>query len=320
MRMEMLLLEIGIVLLLLGEVFIRLRRRLKKHHRRENVSTVAKAAPPTPASAETVRDTPAVTTAQPAVSLDTAVVLQETMDMQDLLREAEIYLTYGHHAQAATVLRWYVDMHPQDSRAINRLLDTYTAMADMESYASLLEQLGEKPRAATMDASWWQQRIQEGLQQDPGNLELLVLAEKVGMSVPVPASEADTPAMTAKMALTLVSRNPDPHYGMAILWRAITHDPLHLALYAEWLRITHQPALIEAYINGVILLFLALGTGGQTLRARVLRAGKDLGPHPLWETLSAGSGNLAELRRLAQSRHLEIPALLQKHTGGDGIS
>lgn len=114
------------------------------------------------------------------------------------------------------------------------MLDTFTAMADMNSYAELLERLGEKPRTVPMEASWWQRRIQEGLQQDPGNLDLLVLAEKVGMDVPLPQEDqiGNTPIMTAKMALALVSRNPDPQYGMAILWRAITQTGK--SKYPEW--------------------------------------------------------------------------------------
>lgn len=313
MQRWMLLLEIVIVLLIAGEVVIRWRRKFLRARKKK-----ASASPATsPRNVSTQVSTPATPIVAPARSTLPAESVPdspETLDMQDLLREADIYLTYGHHAQAATVLRWYVDLHPQDSRAINKLLDTYTAMADMAGYADLLERLGEKPHAAALDADWWQRRIQEGLQQDPGNLELLVLAEKVGMAIPMPStasSEAASP-MTAKMALALVSRNPDPRYGMAILWRALLQDPLHLALYAEWLRITHQQHLLEEYLNGVILLFMAVGAGGNTLRARVLRAGKDLGPHPLWETLSTWSGNAMELQHLAESRHLEIPALLLK--------
>ncbi|MBU2810275.1 hypothetical protein HF669_02540 [Acidithiobacillus thiooxidans] len=315
MQILMLFLEVLIVLLVLVEGFIRLRRHLQARKKRPPaVSSGPKTAMH---SAHTsTRDAQASLPESPLpTSNGRDQVVQETLDMQDLLREADIYLTYGHYAQAATVLRWYVDVHPGDTAVINKLLDTYTAMADINSYAELLEQLGEKPHTAPMEASWWRQRIQEGLQQDPGNLELLVLAEKVGMTVPIPREEQtdDTPIMTAKMALALVSRNPDPQYGMAILWRAITQNPLHLALYAEWLRITRQQHLLDAYINGLILLFLAVGPGGQTLRARVLRAGKDMGAHPLWETLSAWTGDPASLQALAQSRHLEIPPLLLKN-------
>ena len=161
-----------------------------------------------------------------------------------------------------------------------------------------------------MNESWWRERIDTGLSRDPGNLELLVLAEKVGMAIPVPQAQTQDVTMTAEMALTLVSRNPDPAYGMAILWRTIAHEPQRLPLYAELLRITHQQRRVEDYINTLILLFLAVGTGGKTLRERMLRVGEDLGPHPLWGTLAHWNGDLEVLRQLAKSRHLEIPAKL----------
>ncbi len=314
MQILMVFLEVLIVVLILVEGFIRLRRRSQTHNK--HLSKTSSEPETQEHSARSLQKAVQPSAPEYAVATITAgdQMVQETLDMQDLLREADIYLTYGHHAQAATVLRWYVDINPRDTAAINKLLDTYTAMADMNSYAELLERLGEKPRTVPMEASWWQRRIQEGLQQDPGNLELLVLAEKVGMDVPLPQEDQadNTPIMTAKMALALVSRNPDPQYGMAILWRAITQDPLHLALYAEWLRITHQQHLAEAYINGLILLFLAVGPGGQTLRARVLRAGQNMGAHPLWDPLSAWTGDPAFLWAIAQARHLEIPVLLLK--------
>ncbi|MDA8115632.1 MAG: hypothetical protein M0Z43_13055, partial [Acidithiobacillus sp.] len=236
----MLLLEIVVVLLLLVEVFIRLRARRRRLQNKSSapVSSSAYSAPaadapqirPELSSVEAV--TPSVTT--------TGGAEQQALSIDDLLSEANIYLEYGHYAQAATVLRWYVDLNPHETRVINQLLDTYLAMADIDSYAALLEGLGEKPGAAPMNESWWRERVDTGLSRDPGNLELLVLAEKVGMAIPVPQAQTQNVTMTAEMALTLVSRNPDPAYGMAILWRAIAHEPQRLPLYAELLRITHQ--------------------------------------------------------------------------------
>ncbi len=310
MQGVMLLLEIVVVLLLLVEVFIRLRARRRRLQNKSSapVSSSAYSAPaadapqirPELSSVEAV--TPSVTT--------TGGAEQQALSIDDLLSEANIYLEYGHYAQAATVLRWYVDLNPHETRVINQLLDTYLAMADIDSYAALLEGLGEKPGAAPMNESWWRERVDTGLSRDPGNLELLVLAEKVGMAIPVPQAQTQNVTMTAEMALTLVSRNPDPAYGMAILWRAIAHEPQRLPLYAELLRITHQQRRVEDYINTLILLFLAVGTGGKTLRERMLRVGEDLGPHPLWGTLAQWNGDLEVLRQLARSRHLEIPARL----------
>ncbi|PKY10777.1 hypothetical protein B1757_07390 [Acidithiobacillus marinus] len=302
----MIVLEVVVVLLLLAEVFIRLRaRRRRLQSRNEQVTAEAHKEIRLPSVQETPVSQPEVLPAQP--HREAVAATQEALSIDDLLNEANIYLEYGHYAQAATVLRWYVDLNPHETRVINQLLDTYLAMADMDSYAGLLESLGEKSGSVPMDESWWRERVEHGLQQDPGNLELLVLAEKVGMTVPMPQEQDSEPPMTAEMALALVARNHDPHYGMAILWRAIVHEPLRLPLYAELLRITHQQHLLEEYINALILLYLTVGYNAQTLRERMLRAGQDLGPHPLWQVLADWDGNPETLRQLARSRQLEIP-------------
>ncbi len=308
MQGVMLLLEIVVVLLLLVEVFIRLRARRRRLQNKSSapVSSAARSAPATDVL-QTRPEVSSVNAVVPPVTTSGGAE-QQALSIEDLLNEATIYLEYGHYAQAATVLRWYVDINPHVTKPINMLLDAYLAMADIDSYADLLESLGEKPGAAPMDESWWRERVNTGLSQDPGNLELLVLAEKVGMAVPLPQARTPDAVMTAEMALALVSRNHDPAYGMAILWRAIAHEPRRLPLYAELLRITYQQRRIEDYINTLILLFLAVGSGGKTLRERMLRAGEDLGPHLLWDTLAQWNGDSEVLRRLARSRHLEIPA------------
>ncbi|MBU2740953.1 hypothetical protein HF673_09425 [Acidithiobacillus thiooxidans] len=305
----MIFLEVVVVLLLLVEVFIRLRARRRRLQNRAATASPDLSRDSSALPVKTVPAPPREVTAIPEAEKVTATT-QEALSIDDLLNEANIYLEYGHHAQAATVLRWYVDLNPHESRVINQLLDTYIAMADMDSYADLLESLGEKSAKVPMDETWWRERVEHGLQQDPGNLELLVLAEKVGMTVPMPQEQGGEAAMTAEMALALVARNRDPHYGMAILWRAIAHEPLRLPLYAELLRITHQQHLLEEYINALILLFLTVGSGGKTLRERMLRAGQDLGPHPLWDVLAEWEGDPEELRQLARSRQLEIPKSL----------
>lgn len=306
----MIVLEVVVVLLLLAEVFIRLRaRRRRLQSRNEQVTAEARKAVVPLSSVEMAPASQGeVLPAHPQG--EQSSTLQESLSIDDLLNEANIYLEYGHYAQAATVLRWYVDLNPHETRVINQLLDTYLAMADMDGYAGLLESLGEKSGSVPMDESWWRERVEHGLQQDPGNLELLVLAEKVGMAVPMPQEQGAEPPMTAEMALALVARNRDPHYGMAILWRAIAHEPLRLPLYAELLRITHQQHLLDEYINALILLYLTVGYNGKTLRERMLRAGEDLGPHPLWTVLADWDGNPETLRQLARSRQLEIPSSL----------
>ncbi|WP_414040843.1 tetratricopeptide repeat protein [Acidithiobacillus sp. M4-SHS-6] len=305
----MIFLEVVVVLLLLLEVFVRLRARRRRLQQRDaQLSPEARKKVPLSSVQESPVSLPEVLPVHPHSEQGGA--LQEALSIDDLLNEANIYLEYGHYAQAATVLRWYVDLNPHETRVINQLLDTYLALADMDSYAGLLESLGEKSGRVPMDESWWRERVEHGLQQDPGNLELLVLAEKVGMAVPLPQEQGAEPPMTAEMALALVARNRDPHYGMAILWRAIAHEPLRLPLYAELLRITHQQHLLEDYINALILLYLTVGYKAKTLRERMLRAGEDLGNHPLWTVLADWDGNPETLRQLACSRQLEIPGSL----------
>ena len=296
----MLILEIVVVVLIGIEVYIRFtgRRKGKKLEREPE---------PAPVSPETRQAAPDPVAAAPTAAY--GQVVQETaLSGEDLLREADIYMQYGHYSQAATVLRWYVDLRPGDGRAINQLLDAYLALEDLNAYAQLLDSLGEAG-AADGDQVWWTQRVGEGLRRDPGNLELLVLAEKMGMPIPPPEAELQEP-MNAAKALALVSRNSDPQYGIAILHAAILEEPLRLPLYAELLRITHNQRDIEGYINSLILMNLALGGGGGSIRERMLRAGMNLGPHPLWERLAVDGGDPAALRRLASERRLRLSVKL----------
>jgi len=294
----MLILEIVVVVLVAIEVYIRFtgRRKGKKPAR----STEPPRVSPVPEEKPVVVASPSA----PATVAPQQVVQEEALSGEDLLREADIYMQYGHYSQAATVLRWYVDLQPGDGRAINQLLDAYLALEDMNAYTQLLEGLGESS-AMPGDELWWKQRVGDGLRRDPGNLELLVLAEKMGMPIPSPEVQLQEP-MTAAKALALVSRNTDPHYGIAILQAAIQEEPLRLPLYAELLRITHKQRDIEGYIDALILMNLALAGGGGGIRERMLRAGMNLGPHPLWERLARDGKNPAALRQLAAERSLRL--------------
>ncbi|MEY2340863.1 hypothetical protein AB4090_01975 [Acidithiobacillus sp. IBUN Pt1247-S3] len=296
----MLILEIVVVALIAIEVYIRFtgRRKGKKLVREPEP-------PPVSTEAGQVASAPVPTTPR---AVQGQVVQEEALSGEDLLREADIYMQYGHYSQAATVLRWYVDLQPGDGRAINQLLDAYLALEELNAYAQLLDSLGEAG-AAPGDQAWWKQRVGEGLRRDPGNLELLVLAEKMGMPIPSPEAELQEP-MTAAKALALVSRNSDPQYGIAILHAAILEEPLRLPLYAELLRITHNQRDIERYINALILMNLALGDGGGSIRERMLRAGMNLGPHPLWERLAVDGRDPAALRRFASERNLKLSTKL----------
>lgn len=299
----MLVLEIVVVLLLAAEVYIRLRARRKRAKEDEPASPSKSSAPqsappsaPVPPRADSVA---AVSSSQ-----GTAEGMEEaSLSADDLLKESAIYMQYGHYSQAATVLRWYVDLRPDDTRAINQLLDAYLALEDLDAYTELLASLGEK--LGVQSPTWWRGKIHEGLKRDPGNLELLVLAEKLGIPIPTPGEGVEEP-MTAAKALALVSRNPDPKYAISVLHAAILEEPLRLPLYAELLRITHRQHDLEGFIDGLILLFLALGDTMRTLRERMLKAGLNLGPHPLWQTLEEWDGDRAKLRELAAARKLHI--------------
>ncbi len=306
----MLFLEVVVVVLVAVEVYLRLRARRRRSGSHEDDDADAATAK------ETVVRRPSATSKEnvpgaeiPGYPAREGAGAQEVeasgLSGEDLCQEAEIYMQYGHYSQAATVLRWYVDLHPHDSRAVNRLLDAYLALEELDAYAELLDSLGEWGTPEGCNPEWWKERVKNGLLRDPGNLELLVLAEKAGLPVPSPGENPEEP-MTAAKALAIVSRNPDPNYGRAILQAAILEEPLRLPLYAELLRITHQQRDAEGYIDGLLLMGLALGDGGATIQERMCRAGMNLGPHPLWEVLASAHGQIATLRRLADERHLRL--------------
>lgn len=303
----MLLLEIIAVLLLLTEVFIRVRRR-----RQDKKESVAARARPRGLAPEDTPKTAPTPVGGPTATLEPEVS-QSTLSLTDLLEEAHVYIQYGHYAQAATVLRWYVDLNPHDARVVGELLDVYLAMDDLESYTALLESLGEESPHTDFDITWWKLRIADGLSADSGNLELLALAEKLGVPVPMP-NENSMAGVTAEMALMLVSRNADPYYGKSVLWNALRLNPEKLAVYAELLRIDRQQGWLEDYIDVLICLFLAVGTAAPSLRTRMLRVGMSLGPSPEWAVFERWNGQREVLKELARSRKLELPqSLLEAH-------
>ncbi len=314
----MLFLEVVVVILVGVEIYLRLRARRRSSGSAKGGDAEAELpagrpagqrSPTAPAGKAPVAGIPPVQQAAPDSS-GAQMVEAAGLTGDDLYQEAAIYMQYGHYSQAATVLRWYVDLQPDDTRAINQLLDAYLALEDLDAYAELLDSLGEQGAAEGTSPGWWRERVQNGLRQDPGNLELLVLAEKAGLPIPPPGENLEEP-MTAAKALAIVSRNPDPNYGLAILHAAILEEPLRLPLYAELLRITHQQRNAEGYINGLLLMGLALGEGGATIQERMRRAGMNLGPHPLWDVLAAAHGKTEILRQLAAERQLRVSPKLQ---------
>lgn len=291
-----------LILLLALEIILRIRAFRAKGRDEEKVSREAPRALPADPKDNTPPASPRSFATSPRPEQEAAKI--QTISSQELLQEAEIYLQYGRFGQAATVLRWYVDLHPTDSLAINKLLDTYLAMEDYNEYAEFLGNLGEShaPGTAT-DSAWWEQRIQEGLRKDPGNLELLVLAEKHGIP---PATSDSIESMNTAKALAIVSRSRDPAYIVAVLHAAIRNEPLSLPLYAELLRITFQQKDITGYENGLLLLAIAMGRNGASIQDRMLCAGRNLGPSPFWDQLASLRGNQTELREWANHLGLTV--------------
>ena len=158
----------SLVVLVLIAVLWKLRTQKKPTAAPRPKSTVQKAPRP---SASTGK----VQEAAPAASA--AAQIEEV----SILDEVEIYLSYGHLEQASTTLRWYVDHHRGDQEQARRLLEIYLALADVDRYAEILERLCEHPAHGGVDC---REDIFAGLQMDPQNLQLRVLAEALlGMSV-----------------------------------------------------------------------------------------------------------------------------------------
>jgi len=301
-------LEVILAGLLSAGLGIHLRRRQRQNRDR---SAEEKDQEPTTTTKPTTKPSPApLAKGAAAVPQEQAAETTAELRADDLLEEARIYLRYGHLAQAAVVLRWYVDMQPQDRQAIALLLDTYLELADMNAFTQILEVLGEQ-QPASKDPDWWRSRLEEGLRLDPGNLELRVLAERCGWLDDATAAGELVPTMSPKEVLDLVRRNPDPDYATSILSRALLQSPRNLPLYAELLRILHEQGHLELYAETTLLFFLAVGMGGAPLRQRLLRIGQTLGPHPWWKPLSAWDGDREFLITLAEHRGMEIPRALR---------
>ncbi|MHB0888982.1 hypothetical protein [Acidithiobacillus sp.] len=158
----------SLVVLVLVAVLWKLRARKKP---------AATPRPKSPAQ-QTPRPSVSASKAEEAAPAASAAAQIEEVSILD---EVEIYLSYGHLEQASTTLRWYVDHHRGDQEQARRLLEIYLALGDADHYAEILERLCEDPAATGVDC---REDIFAGLQMDPQNLQLRVLAEVLlGMSV-----------------------------------------------------------------------------------------------------------------------------------------
>lgn len=168
----------ALVLLLVGAILLKIRQRQKLARTNRSLSAalmpdkggrspLADAAPKLPASEADAADSD-----PSSGSADVCEV--------DPLEEVEIYISYGHLEQAATTLRWYVEHHSQDIDNLKRLLDLYLEIPDLDGYAEIQERFcGLFP-----EDTFCREGIIRGLQADPANLQLRVLAEAyLGMDV-----------------------------------------------------------------------------------------------------------------------------------------
>jgi hypothetical protein len=140
----------------------------------------------------------------------------------------------------------------------------------------------------------------------------MVLAERMGLDVKSEQTGSDKDSMTTEMALAIASRSTDSDYSMSVLKRALDRDPTKLALYAELLRIAHDSNNMDEYINIVILLCMAVGKAGSSLRVRMVRVGEGLGASPIWDKLYNWDGNKSTMLSLAHDRGIVMPSQLLK--------
>lgn len=248
-----------------------------------------------------------------AVPQKTVLADTSTLNPQDLLSEANIYLEYGHNAQAAVVLRWYVDMVPTDMGSIQKLLGVYEAMSDIDAFVSLLHSIGMNVDSSVLQSDWWREQVCLGLKYDPGNLELVSLAAKSGISAPIPDESANMQDMTPEKVLAIVSHSNDIAYSLALLQKAILINPFKLSLYAEAMRITSQNNMLDKFVDFLLVLYLTVGYKSKALRERMLNAGKAIGPHLLWDPLEKWDGNSDMLVSLAKARGIKIPEDVINH-------
>lgn len=239
-------------------------------------------------------------------------VIESDISSKDLLEEAKIYIEYEHYLQAATVLRWYVDIHPKDVLAVNLLLDVYLKIPDLDSFTNLLASFGETV-GVDINSIDYKNRVIQGLRNDPTNLELMALAER--LNIPTDSIQNQTETMTAAKAQAIVSRNQNnPAYCTSVIWAAIQNEPMHLSLYAELMRIYYNERDRFGFMNALIAMDIAVGKlrMASSIRERMVRAGRNLGDDPLWDKILENNGARPLLLQLAKERQIEIPESLEK--------
>lgn len=137
--------------------------------------------PPRPLSQpQTTVSTPVSAPAEAEDSEDQT--LSYEVDDLDALAEIDVFLEFGYLEQAALALRTYVDGPSSNAPAhIRRLAELYLQLHWIDDYSDMLERLHER---SLLDRQQLTEAVFTGLQQDPQNLALRVLAEsRLGLGI-----------------------------------------------------------------------------------------------------------------------------------------
>lgn len=128
----------------------------------------------------------AETMAEAEASMDEDDADEQTLSYEvddlDTLAEIEVFLEFGYLEQAAIALRSYVDGSSINAPSqLKRLSELYLTLRWIDDYSDMLERLHER---SMLDRQQLTDAVFLGLQEDPQNLSLRVLAEsRLGLGI-----------------------------------------------------------------------------------------------------------------------------------------
>lgn len=182
----------AVLLLLIGMLLIVLLRRQPKPPSANSASQQPQLLPeaiirqpPRPAQATTQPPAEAAPAADDGVAADDGTeqsLSYEVDDDLDALAEIEVFLEFGYLEQAAIALRSYVDGSSLNAPSqLKRLSELYLTLRWIDDYSDMLERLHDH---SLLDRQQLSDAVFLGLQQDPQNLSLRVLAEnRLGLGI-----------------------------------------------------------------------------------------------------------------------------------------